>query len=216
MFKKLSIGLLLLAMSICQVVANCNYCDGHDCLEAREDIPKGKGASGKWIDDQTPKRDWTCIEVFDREGEGTEKCQMCEREDVRYAHVMKHGDLQLEVGCVCAAYMDGTLDEEASKDRESALRARPGKLVNFMNEDNWKLSKKGDLYYTFKKSTHNPNTRKVILSKSKFDDKYAYSLLSLDNGEIVGSYRSGYLASKKIAMKDAFNSLFPIRMPVVD
>lgn len=216
MLKKLLLSLFLFMIGAYQIAFSCTYCEGHDCLEARNDIPKGKGSSGKWKDASTPKRDWTCIEVYDREG--TDKCQMCEREDVRFAHVMQHGTLNLEVGCFCAAYMDGTLDEEASKARESALRARPKKLENFMDEGKWKESAKGNPYYTFKRSEHNPTTKKVVLMKSQYNNKYSYMVLSLDeSGKSIPSmaYGSdGFLASKEIAMRAAFDSIFPLRMRV--
>ncbi|MBY0462084.1 MAG: hypothetical protein K2Q34_02765 [Alphaproteobacteria bacterium] len=217
MLKKLLLSLFLLMLGTYQIAFSCTYCDGHDCLEARTDIPKGKGASGKWKDESTPKRNWTCIEVFDREG--TDTCQMCEREEVRYVHVMQHGGLTLDVGCICAAYMDGTLDEEASALREAALRARPNKLKSFMDETKWKEAKSsGNPYYTLKKSDYNPYTRKVILTKSQFNTKYSYMVLSLDeDGDTVPSKTiksDGYLASKSVAMKAAFDSIFPPRMRV--
>ena len=205
--------MFVLVLGAYQAFAACSYCDGHDCLEARIDIPKGKGASGKWVDGTTPKRGWDCVEVYDREG--TAKCQMCEREDVRFAHVMEHGTLALDVGCICAAYMAGTLDEVASAQREAALRARPKKLENFMNETKWKESARGNPYYTFKRSEYNPTTKKVVLMRSKFNSKYAYSVISLsEDGEEQGSYRSEYLPSKEVAMREAFDSIFPLRMGV--
>jgi hypothetical protein len=213
MLKKISLFLFMLVFGTYQAFAACGYCDGHDCLEARTDIPKGKGASGKWKDAETPKRDWTCIEVFDREG--TDTCEMCEREEVRFVHVMQHGRLKLEVGCFCAAYMDGTLDKAAAKSRESTLISRLSKLKNFMDESKWKESAKGNPYYTFKRSEHNPTTKKVVLMKSKFNSKYAYSIISLsEDGEEQDSYRSEYLVSKEITMKAAFDSIFPLRMRV--
>lgn len=205
--------MFVLVLGAYQAFAACSYCDGHDCLEARTDIPKGKGSSGKWRDAETPKRDWMCTEVYDREI--TDTCQMCEREPVRFAHVMEHGTLTLDVGCICAAYMDGTLDEEASAQREAALRARPKKLENFMNETKWKESGgKGNLLYTIKKSDHNPLTRKVILIPG-YGDTYAYRVSSYEGKTQVSSYPSeGFLASKEIAMRKAFDSIFPLRMGV--
>lgn len=201
-------------MGIYQLFATCHYCDERDCAGIGQDIVRGRGASGKWIDSETPKRNWRCVEVFDREG--TEICQMCEREEVRFAHVMEHGRLRLEVGCVCAAYMDGTLDKAASKARESVLKARPKRLENFMNLAKWKEGKNGNPYYTIKRSEHNPYTSKVILTKSKFDNKHAYRVILLsETGEEVDSYASErFLPSKEAAMRNAFDSMFPLRMPI--
>jgi hypothetical protein len=190
----------------------CKYCDGHDCLLTRENVPSGKGASGNWKVPSFPKRNWVCVEVYDRGEDDLEVCGMCEREHVRYMHVMKHGTLILHVGCICAAYMDGTLDGVA-KGREKMLRSRPARYANFMDESKWKTSAKGNPYYTMKRSEYNPETKKIILSKSKFDEKYSFMVISLtEDGEESNERSDGYLASKNDAKECAFNMIFPSRI----
>ncbi len=199
-------------------IVACDYCGGHDCLEARTDIPKGKGASGKWVDDVTPKRGWKCTDIEDHE-DASNLCEMCEREHVRYAHIMEHGALKLEVGCICAAYMEGLLDEDGdidiktAKAREAIFKARTSRFVEYMNEANWKTSTKGNPYYTIKRSAHNSKSRRVILSQSKYDAaQYSYMIISKTAEDVEETIRSKGYQPKHDAMREAFNVMFPSRI----
>ena len=59
--------------------------------------------TGKWRDPKVPHKGWSCFEIFDA-GKPDRVCQMCEQQQIRYVHVMKHPDYleTLNVGCVCA------------------------------------------------------------------------------------------------------------------
>ena len=103
-------------------------CGDHGCAKVREDIPKGKGASGRWLD-ETPKRSWVCVDIKDLEA-AHKQCEMCKREEIRYVHVMHHEGFSpdLKVGCICAYYMEGGSGEDAkgsqAEKRQSAMLTR--------------------------------------------------------------------------------------------
>ncbi len=142
-------------LSISIGAADCPHCDGHDCLATRQAVlERGGGASGKWIDAVTPKRNWKCTEVEDL-GAPDQQCEMCEREYVRFVHRMKHGNFgTLDVGCICAGYMDGSIDTmraierniEIAQGRQGALENRLQRRRNFPTLKGWKKSKKGNPY----------------------------------------------------------------------
>jgi hypothetical protein len=68
-----------------------------------------------------PEMGWDCIHVEDY-GYGSERCEMCDHERVRYIHVMQHEELPLTrtMGRVCAGHYGG--DDESPKLRENNLR----------------------------------------------------------------------------------------------
>ncbi len=87
---------------------------------------------GKWSQSGVPHRGWQCIDRYDSCGDGEalhKRCQMCERQHIRYVHVMEHPGHpeQLECGCKCAENMaegyDGKAHERALK-RAAAKRRR--------------------------------------------------------------------------------------------
>ena len=152
----------------------CDYCDGHDCMETRAHVRElGGGASGKWVDDATPKRGWKCAAIEDL-GAPTAQCEMCEREEIRYVHTMKHGRFDaLNVGCICAAYMDGFLDTEKAvkssvekaKKRQQTLENRDTRRRNFPHLAGWKVSTKGNDYINYKVDGEKVN---VTMIKSRY------------------------------------------------
>jgi hypothetical protein len=128
--------------------AVCPHCHGmrDDCMEAREG---GKGASGKWRDNHTPKRGWTCQGAEDLGAGNTQRCQMCEREEVRYIHHMRHGDqnaITLQVGCICSGYMEGRFDGDVvlavqrAKNRNSKLVNRANRREKFAGLNAWEVN----------------------------------------------------------------------------
>ena len=52
-------------------------------------------------------------------------CAMCESQEIRYAHHMRHPQLAeiLVVGCVCAGNMEGNLAAARERDRQMANRS---------------------------------------------------------------------------------------------
>jgi hypothetical protein len=97
--------------------AAAHSCGAHNCTEVRAHVsPSGAGASGKWKDATTPKRGWAFCSITDRGVDNLIQCEMCEREMIRYVHTMGHYGIQrLDVGCICAAYMEGVLDTPKAK-----------------------------------------------------------------------------------------------------
>jgi hypothetical protein len=65
--------------------------------------------TGKWRRPGVPHKGWQCIDIEDLE-EPCHVCEMCEVQIVRYVHTMFHPDYgTLEVGCICAGYMEQDL-----------------------------------------------------------------------------------------------------------
>lgn len=149
---------------------DCPHCEDlrGACLVAhpRPDGTRG-GASGKWVDNTTPKRGWRCTGAKDLGAGITEKCGMCEREQVRFVHQMTHGDMELNVGCVCAGYMEGYFEDKDqilqavanANRRVRVLENRDARRVNFPDLLGWKISKFGNIY--IKKDGNLISIRKV-------------------------------------------------------
>jgi|GEM_PF-2621187 len=98
-------------------------CGDHDCEEVRRHVPSGKGACGKWLDKVTPKGGWITTQVEDLESPSL-TCEMCDRETIRYAHMMTHPRYvgALSVGCICAGYM--TEDTAGTKEYKITLKGK--------------------------------------------------------------------------------------------
>ena len=69
-----------------------------------------------------PLENWNCREVVD--GETADFiCELCSCQKVRYIHVMEHPEYngELNVGCICAGYMEGDLIAAKEKQSQSQL-----------------------------------------------------------------------------------------------
>jgi hypothetical protein len=80
-------------------------------------------------------------------GEPGHVCEMCEQQDVRYVHFLKHSGYPnvLGVGCVCAEYMEE--DSKGPKQRERALRNRARRRARWLKRK-WKVSREANLCLT--------------------------------------------------------------------
>lgn len=105
-------------------------------------------AHGKWSQPGVPHKGWYCVEMRDLHEEEAEYqiCEMCEKQTIRYVHVMEHPSYpnQLECGCDCAGYMEGNLKRAESRDRE--LKNRATRRGKFPNLKGWKTSQRGNAY----------------------------------------------------------------------
>lgn len=117
--------------------------------------------SGKRDRHDVPKRDWSCTGIIDLE-EPSQTCEMCERQTIRYVHVMEHAewDDELECGCVCAAHMSGT-DPEYLKHLERHV-SRALKILDILLSIPWSIRRNTARVHRFKK--------KLIVRRS-WDDK---------------------------------------------
>lgn len=72
-------------------------------------------------------------------------CEMCETQEIRYAHAMTHRDYagELHVGCVCAEKMED--DYTGPRLREKALRSAAGRKKRWLSRK-WKTSARGNAY----------------------------------------------------------------------
>lgn len=97
---------------------------------------------GKWSVVGVPHRGWLCVDVTDL-GQPSVECEMCESQTIRYVHHMQHpGYLAvLQVGCICAGYLEGNL--AASNAREASMKSRAGKRIRWLSR-RWKYSTKGN------------------------------------------------------------------------
>jgi len=166
MYKWFYIAILFNGLIINNYGSHLHECGDHDCAEARASIPIGKGASGKWLDDKTPKRDWQLHEVIDLET-ADNLCGMCEREYIRFAHIMKHPKYKdrLEVGCICAGYMLG--DNNQAKRNISDLMNRVKRRQTFLQKEP-EISEKGNPYIKVRATQNNP-AHHVVFVKSKYN-----------------------------------------------
>ena len=84
-------------------------------------------STGKWLDPNVPKREWSCTGITDLGRNNRATCEMCEVQQIRYVHHMEHlqYDEPLDVGCICAGYMEENPD--AARRRETDLKSRNAK-----------------------------------------------------------------------------------------
>ena len=101
---------------------------------------------GKWSESGVPHRGWYCVGEFDAKEElgDLTVCEMCEKQEIRFVHVMEHPRYAspLNCGCVCASHMSGDL--KSAEDREKKMRSRAGRRGNFAKRKAWKVSARGN------------------------------------------------------------------------
>jgi hypothetical protein len=99
---------------------------------------------GKWARAGVPKKGWSCIGIDDL-GEPSAICEMCEHQEIRYVHTMRHPDYpdQLECGCVCAGHMEQDLI--GARSREQRLKNGATRRKRWLVRK-WKTSAKGNPY----------------------------------------------------------------------
>lgn len=178
-------------------------CGDHDCEEVRKYTPSGKGASGKWVDKVTPKGGWATTRLEDLESPSL-TCQMCERETIRYAHIMMHPRYteELSVGCICAGYMTG--DVAGAKKHESTLQNQLKRRQTFLNAD-FETSARGNSYINVRATKTEPK-HNVVFVRSKYG-QYTY---------VIDEERSNvWKPSLEEARKAAADALFPTSLLVL-
>lgn len=101
---------------------------------------------GKWSEPGVPHRGWYCSSEFDaiEEVGYLLTCEMCERTEVRFVHVMQHSEypVSLNCGCICAMHLSGEKIE--TEEREKRLRSRASRRTKFGSRKGWKLSARGN------------------------------------------------------------------------
>jgi hypothetical protein len=97
--------------------------------------------TGKWRQRGVPHKGWQCVEIEDLE-EPCHVCEMCEVQIVRYVHTMVHPDYEtLEVGCICAGYMEQDLI--GARQREAHFKQRLSRRMNWLRRT-WRISHSGN------------------------------------------------------------------------
>jgi hypothetical protein len=99
---------------------------------------------GKWSEKGVPHKGWTCINIEDLE-EPSLTCEMCESQEIRYVHYMKHPEYKelLKVGCICAGHMEE--DVLNAKNREDFMKSRSSKRKRWLSRI-WQTSNNGNEY----------------------------------------------------------------------
>lgn len=113
-----------------------------------------------WDQKGVPHKGWSCIGMEDL-GEDLEhldadsrkdyyeRCEMCNNEGIRYVHIMKHEEYpdELRVGQQCAVKMEN--DYANPKERETALRNKTNRRLNFLRKS-WTKNAKGNHILKYK------------------------------------------------------------------
>lgn len=93
-------------------------------------------ATGLWKAPGVPHKGWACVGTDDLRADDPEAplaiCEMCDVQEIRYVHQMRHPDYdrELEVGCVCAEKMEG--DYAGPRRREAPLRSRAARRAKWL------------------------------------------------------------------------------------
>ncbi len=103
--------------------------------------------TGKWTRPDVPHRGWTCIDVYDDGSPPSRICEMCEKQEIRYVHVLEHPEYDgpLSVGCICAEAMEEDYTEP--REREQRLKGIAARRRRWEERD-WDVSAKGNYYTT--------------------------------------------------------------------
>ena len=104
---------------------------------------------GNWTDPGVPNTGWVCESITDL-GQPAEMCEMCQKEEIRYVHTMRHPEygLRIDAGCVCAAKMarpteNAPITDEAQS-RERVMKNIARRRVGWLTHSGWKVSRKGN------------------------------------------------------------------------
>jgi hypothetical protein len=86
-----------------------------------------------WNKTGIPHKGWKCIDM-DEDEFSEFVCEMCDKENIRYKHIMWHEgtNMRLSVGCVCAGYMEN--DYENAKRRDMSLRNKVLRKKRFLSK----------------------------------------------------------------------------------
>lgn len=122
----------------------------------------------EWNKRGIPHKGWVCIDILDLKEEFDSaqefeyaQCEMCDKEKLRFVHVMKHPEYPdiLNVGCVCAEKM--AEDYINPRKMENELRKKASRRSNFKRVE-WNFNRikntyskkyRGE-YITIKKATN--------------------------------------------------------------
>ena len=108
-------------------------------------------STGKWAQQGVPHKGWKCIDYYDIRdtSDSLVICEMCERQEIRYIHVMRHDNYpdDLEVGCVCAEHMEQgySTPNSAARSREGKLGRRGSRRRNWLNLNAWNTRPNGNM-----------------------------------------------------------------------
>lgn len=149
-----------------------------------------------WNKQGLPHKGWIHLGVTDMEN-AEYRCQMCDKEEIRFLHKMYHPELPdyYEVGCVCAGHMT---DPYQALEQEKIIRKKSMSKKRFM-KDNWNtlpIDNQND--YTYK------SVRNKIYGVFAIKDKWHY------NVETVIS-EQGY-NNKEDAMENLYKILQKIKI----
>ena len=106
--------------------------------------------SKRWNIPNIPHKGWSLQNVIDVRGEDQgpddtnyQTCMMCNKEHIRYVHIVTHPDIQEEfsVGCICAQKMTG--DYVTPKLKEKALKMRAARRISWAKKK-WKTTENGN------------------------------------------------------------------------
>ena len=134
-----------------------------------------------WDKNEIPHKGWRCIEVYDIREEGVAAedaeyatCEMCGKEQVRFVHIVEHGDFpqRLSVGCICAMKLSG--DYVNPRNQEAKLRNKALRKKKWLTRK-WRISAKGNEYLNVE--GHNlvvlPSRYQQGLWKYKINDRFS-------------------------------------------
>ncbi|MCL2522186.1 MAG: ATP-dependent helicase [Erysipelotrichales bacterium] len=145
-----------------------------------------------WINyilDNENKSDWRCINIIDL-NYPSGLCQLCQKQYVRYLHVMKNNETNeiQNVGCVCAGKLEGNSAE--AKSREKSYKNIVKRLETFLNKP-WKTSSSGNQYRKI-------DGEIVTIIKDKYQkDKYRFYY----QGNLSDSYSNLEHLKKEVFFK---------------
>ncbi len=118
---------------------------------------------------------------------------MCQRQEIRYVHVMEHAEFpgRIRAGCVCAGHMER--DEVAAKSRERRAKSLEARRRRWL-EKVWRVSRRGNPFLNvdhfnvtlFRKQTawsgliEDKKSGRKVFAKRRYADQKAAKLAAFD------------------------------------
>ena len=149
---------------------------------------------------------WIATDIEDR-GEPDEICEACQRQQVRYVHILHHSDDseannfgRLEAGCVCAGFLTEDYEGAAASERrvrnETARKTRAAKRELEKQErlraaEGFRKASEARRRLDFSKSWVRDPTKPTTTRQGAFTvfrNRFGYGVRCKNRGFVVGSF----------------------------
>lgn len=155
----------------------------------------------EWNKRGIPHKGWICIDVLDLREEADSaqefeyaQCEMCDKEKLRFVHVMKHPEYPdiLNVGCICAEKMSDDYINPSKMENE--LRKKASRRSNFKRVE-WNFNR---IKNTYSKKYRGEN---ITIMKSRYGNNWGVLFANKQKWEYKGNKILSFELAEKVAFE---------------